>query len=165
MPQYYLSKKGLEMLLHQLTSLEEHKNKLIDDHVEEFLIQRSELQTLFDSYVFQLDQLIQTVDIGDHPASHLPFVTVGSEVEVLDLELGIHERFTIIAPYQSTLLNNGASYLSPIGRALLLKKEGERVEVKTPGGLLSFEIKEINFPSPALNFSDQKALFNNLSIA
>lgn len=165
MSEYYLSKQGLEMLLHQLTKLEENKNKLIDDHVEEFLIQRSELQNLFDNYIFHLDQLVQTLQAGDYPSSRLPFVTIGSEVEVLDLELGINEKYTIIAPFQNSLANNGASYLSPIGRALLLKKEGANVEVKTPGGLLGFKIKEINFPSNGLDLSQQQVFFDNLSIA
>jgi len=161
MAQYYLSKQGLEMILNQLTKFEEHKDKLIDNYVEEFLIQRIDLKSLFDTYIFHLDQLIQNMKVEAQPVSRLPFAIIGSEVELLNLTSNASEKFTITVPYQNTLAHNGASYLSPIGKALLLKKVEEQVDVKTPGGLLSFEIREIVFPSPSLSLADQKNFFSN----
>ncbi len=161
MAHYHLSKQGLEMVLHQLAKFEEYKDKLIDNYVEEFLIQRTDLKSLFDSYIFQLEQLVQNVKVEDQSFSSLPFVIIGSEVELLNLTSNTAEKFTITVPYQNTLAHNGASYLSPIGKALLLKSIEEQVDVKTPGGLLSFEIRKIVFPSPSLNPADQQNFFSN----
>ncbi|MDY6972166.1 MAG: GreA/GreB family elongation factor, partial [Thermodesulfobacteriota bacterium] len=36
------------------------------------------------------------------------------------------------------------SVTSPVGQALIGKEEGDEVKVKTPGGLLEYEIVEIN---------------------
>lgn len=74
---------------------------------------------------------------------------MGSEVEVLDTENGSKFTFTVVAPFQSQRESHNifdVSCLSPVGRALLLKKVGETVEVDAPGGIFHYKINSINLP-------------------
>lgn len=147
---YTLSKQTFECLLKQLVDLEENKNKLLEEYVDERLGGRAELQNLFSNYIEQLDLVVQNTLITEDDSNLLPLVTISSDVEVLDLDTNITENFVIVTPFQNTT-SNEASYLSPIGRALLLKKPGDHVTIKTPGGLINFEIKSISFANHMLN--------------
>ncbi|WP_201764449.1 GreA/GreB family elongation factor [Thermacetogenium phaeum] len=48
--------------------------------------------------------------------------------------------------YLSTAENGDISYLSPVGKSLLMRKPGEKVMVKAPGGTFCYKIKSIKRP-------------------
>ena len=74
-----------------------------------------------------------------------PFVVIDSIVEVEDINSNEIERFKIVSPFFTTNPLDGdfASYLSPIGKSLLLKKVGDHVLIETPMGNIEYEIKSI----------------------
>ena len=53
--------------------------------------------------------------------------------------------FHVVDPLQGRVEENDVSYLSPVGRALLLKKVGDEIKVKTPGGTVHYKINAIEF--------------------
>ncbi len=71
---------------------------------------------------------------------------IGSEVEVQDHETNDVFKFKIVPPFQGSAGNNDVSYLSPIGKSLLLKKVGDKAVVKAPGGEFCYEIISIGLP-------------------
>ena len=53
--------------------------------------------------------------------------------------------FTILGPDEIDIEKGRISFNSPIGKALLGKTLGDEVEVKTPSGVLEFEIEQIKY--------------------
>ena len=68
-------------------------------------------------------------------------IQVGSKVI---LEIGpVKERVTIVGSTEADPMEGKISAESPLGKALLNRKEGDKIEVETPGGRLKYTIKEI----------------------
>jgi transcription elongation factor GreB len=40
------------------------------------------------------------------------------------------------------------SWIAPIARALLKAREGDEVQLKTPGGVETVEVLEVRYPAP-----------------
>lgn len=72
-------------------------------------------------------------------------VMIGSVVEVEDLEDGDIFEIQIVSPSddEEDEFMMAASYLSSVGKALLLRKTGEEVQVKTPQSNMAYRIKQI----------------------
>lgn len=68
-------------------------------------------------------------------------IEIGSTVH-LELETGV-QKFTIVGSTEANPAEGKISNESPIGRALLGKKHGEKVEVEVPTGVLTYKIKHI----------------------
>ena len=72
-------------------------------------------------------------------------VRVGSKVTVI--EEGFEdeaETYTIVGAHEADPANGRISNESPIGRALIGAKKGQRVSAETPGGEIRFQIQAIN---------------------
>lgn len=70
-------------------------------------------------------------------------VDIGSKVTIRDAEYGDQETYTIVGSTEVDPRNGRISLKSPIGRALMGHRKGERVQVQTPGGSAEFEIVTI----------------------
>jgi transcription elongation factor GreA len=70
-------------------------------------------------------------------------VDVGARVTIRDVEYGDQETYTIVGSTEVSPTDGRISHRSPIGRALMGHRRGERVQVETPGGPVSFEIVTI----------------------
>ena len=75
----------------------------------------------------------------------MPFVTISSVVTVMDESEGERMSFKIVSPNDESSSDDVvlASYLSKVGRAMLLKAKNERVEVQTPQGIFYYKIENI----------------------
>jgi transcription elongation factor GreA len=56
---------------------------------------------------------------------------------------GLQERFTIVGKEEADPINGKISNESPVGKALMGKKRGDRVEVSVPAGTVKFKILEV----------------------
>ena len=54
-------------------------------------------------------------------------------------------KYQIIGPYEANLAKGTISVTSPIGKALIGKTVGDRVEVQTPRGAKSYEVMGVAF--------------------
>jgi len=72
-------------------------------------------------------------------------VVFGATVDVADEETGDELTYQIVGEDEANIKNNKISIGSPIARALIGKEEGDVAEVKTPGGLRSLEIVDIQY--------------------
>lgn len=62
-------------------------------------------------------------------------VRIGSRVRMLDQADGGEEEYTIVADGDVDLSYSCISAASPVGRAVLGRSLGDRVDVRTPGGV------------------------------
>ncbi len=91
-----------------------------------------ELQRIVDNAV-----LIDTSDVGDGQK----VIRLGSTVEV-ETPRG-HKAITLVSTVEANSANNKVSDQSPVGRALLGHSEGDKVEVVTPSGSVTYSILKI----------------------
>ncbi len=74
---------------------------------------------------------------------------VGSTVRVRDA--WGEEEHTLVTPTRSDPTGGRISIESPVGRALLGRRQGDRIEVETPGGLRVLCIVDVAGPAPDLD--------------
>ena len=70
-------------------------------------------------------------------------VSIGTHVDVTNLESNQKERYTILGAWDSVPEKNLISYLTPIAQALLNKKPGESVEVEVEGQRKSLRVEAV----------------------
>lgn len=137
---HYLTKEGTERLRRELESLKEVKlSKIRGDAPRSFRFGEADPEYLaFQEDVGRLEEKIVELEdvLGNYQLIKVPpkdkqdMVFLGAKVLVeMDGEM---EEFTIADTLEVDPVNNKISDQSPIGKALLNRRVGEIVEVKTP---------------------------------
>ena len=72
-------------------------------------------------------------------------VIFGTTVKLCNLKNDEEIKYQIVGEDEADLKNNKISYSSPIGRALIGKQLDDVVEVNTPGGIVEYEIIEVEY--------------------
>lgn len=72
-------------------------------------------------------------------------VVFGATVELLNIDTDEEVTYQIVGNLESDIEQMKISVSSPIARALIGKEEGDDVEVKTPGGVATYEILSVKF--------------------
>jgi len=148
----YLSKEGLEKLREELDELVNvrraevaariHEAKEHGDVTEnaEYEDAKNE-QAFVEGRIQSLSALIKNAVMIDenHSTTH---VQIGSTVE-LESDGG-REKFMIVGSAEAAPANGKISNESPVGRALLGRKKGDRVLVSVPAGDTSYKIVSIS---------------------
>ncbi len=70
-------------------------------------------------------------------------VRMGAVVTIVEEGTGEEESYSIVGAAEANPREGKISHESPIGSALLGRRKGEKVRVKTPGGEVVFKIKRI----------------------
>jgi transcription elongation factor GreA len=81
------------------------------------------------------------IDAKDLPNDKIYILT---RVRMKDLKTKLICEYLLVSPEESNFEENKISVTSPIGKALLGKNKGDRVEIKVPAGVLHYEILEIS---------------------
>jgi transcription elongation factor GreA len=143
----YLSKDGLDKLrteLEEMTSVKrpEVAQRIHDAKEHGDLSENAEYedakneQAFVEGRIQTLQALIKNATIIDenHSTDH---VQIGSTVKVASDDG--EESFTIVGSTEARISNE-----SPVGRALLGKKKGEKVVVKVPAGDFTYKVVNIS---------------------
>ena len=101
-------------------------------------------QAFVEGRILTLERMLSNAVMisGDH-ASHRDAVALGSTVTVSDEE-GESSVYTIVGSAEASPAKGRISNESPVGRAVMGRRPGERVEVITPGGVLKLTIVAID---------------------
>ena len=70
-------------------------------------------------------------------------VIFGTTVEIANVETDERVKYKIVGEDEADIKGGKLSHGSPIARALIAKEEGDVVTVKTPGGVIEYEIVEV----------------------
>lgn len=144
-----LSQKALDNLHKHMTEFEEESKEFLDEVLQVPKIEKEKYVDLFTSYLQKLESLVKDAQITENGNNHLPFVTIGSQVELRNLDNNRLQTLRIVSPKQHKPKKGsvpGATYLSPMGQALFLKKKGDQIEVEVPAGRMRFRIESIIYP-------------------
>jgi len=85
----------------------------------------------------------QIIDIRSMPPSGK--VIFGATVVLVDIAAGNDVRYRIVGDDEANIANGLLSISAPIARAIIGKREGDEVEVKTPGGTKVYEIGSVEY--------------------
>ncbi|NMB73728.1 MAG: transcription elongation factor GreB [Myxococcales bacterium] len=99
-----------------------------------------------DARIRYLSRLIERLTVVP-PRSDGDRVFFGAWVTIQD-EAGAEVTYRIVGPDESDLRRQAISCESPVARALLGKRVGDRVTVRRPKGPADFQIKKISYTSP-----------------
>lgn len=69
----------------------------------------------------------------------------GAHVTLIDEDTDKEITYQIVGEYEADIEHGRLNMKSPIARALIGKDEGDSVEVRTPGGVKSYEILKVVF--------------------
>jgi transcription elongation factor GreA len=91
----------------------------------------------------QLQQILANVEVLVGSNLSPTKVRFNARVKIVNLNTGQEREFKIVGPLEADATAGCLSLASPLGRALMGRGAGERVQVQTPRGLRSYQILEI----------------------
>lgn len=86
---------------------------------------------------------IQVIDVSSMPAGDK--VIFGSTVHLLNIDTDDETTYQIVGEDEADLKQNKISFTSPIARALIGKLVDDIVSVSTPGGIVEYEIVNVEY--------------------
>jgi transcription elongation factor GreA len=149
--QFHLTKEGQAELAAELKLLTDNRSKLAEEiataRSQGDLAENAEYHAAKDEQgrnearIEEIEHILQNAEIISTPKDDNK-VRLGSTVK-LKSEGGKSKEFQVVGTVEADPLNGKISDESPIGQALMGKKEGEAVEIKTPAETLSYKIVDI----------------------
>ncbi len=148
--QIQLTKEGLKALKKELDELVNTKRpklvkRLASARAEGDLKENSDYQNAKDELGFmdgKIEELKHVVDNAQViSGSKSGGVSVGTSVKVK--VNGSKHEYHIVGDWEADPAEKKISHTSPLGKALVGKKVGEKVEVEAPAGKITYEILEI----------------------
>jgi len=147
----FVTKEGLEELNKEWRELEEQKRPQVLERVSqarsmgdlaensEYTAAREEL-SLIDGRIEELSEIIKNVNLIEekHGKSGKSTVQLGSSITVS--VNGKKEQFALVGEWEADPKNKKISHESPLGKALMGKSMGEKVEVDAPAGKIIYTI-------------------------
>ena len=151
----YLTKEGLSALKKEYEELSKDKRPIILERVSEarsmgdlsenaeYVAAREEL-SFIDGRIDELEELIsQAVLITEnHSKGNHQLVKLGSTVTVH--VKGKKEEFMLVGEWEANPLEKKISHESPLGKSLIGKKVGDKVQVEAPAGTVNYTIVSIS---------------------
>lgn len=104
-----------------------------------------EAQSMNEGRIAELEDKLSRAEVIDVSKLSGATVKFGATVTVFDEDTEEEKRYQIVGEPESDVKSGRVSFASPIARALIGKKVGDTVEVKTPGGGKSYEIVKVAF--------------------
>lgn len=150
----YMSKESLQKLKDELHENKFKKRPIVSQKVAtarehgdlkenaEYHAAREEL-SLLETKIQVLQDRISRARIINEDELPNDKVYILKTVVLKDLKFDDTLEYTVVSPAEADFEENKISSVSPIGKALLGKSVGEKVEVQAPAGVLQYVILEI----------------------
>ncbi len=154
MKEYSLTREGCEELVREREDLINNKRKEIAGRLKDAknsggdLAENSEYeyakneQAFIEGRIEQINEILSNYTIIDKK-NNKEMIGLGSIVVVRDMDKKREKEFKIVSSIESDPDKNKISDESPMGRALLFKKVGDEVLVKTPNDTKRLKIIKI----------------------
>lgn len=144
-----VTKEGFEQLNQELAKLQQERPQAVKTLAEAramgdlsenglYTAAKARLRSI-DSQIFRLDIQIKLADIVE--ANNKGIVGIGNSV-VLKGKDG-EKKFQIVGDYEANPAESKISQHSPLGRAVVGKREGDEVKFETPSGVTRYKIVKI----------------------
>ena len=154
MKEYRLTKEGYDKLIREQEDLINNKRKEIAERLKDAKDNAGDLsenteyeyakneQAFIEGRIEQINEILNNhVIINGNDKKGI--VDIGSTVELEDLENNKKRKYLLVSSVESDPENHKISDESPMGRAILGKKSGDEIEVKTPQSKLKLKIVKV----------------------
>lgn len=101
-------------------------------------------QGMLEAKIAQLEELVANARLLDESTIDTSRVSILSKVTIKNRKNGASFTYTLVSEEEADLKVGKISTLSPIGKGLLGKKEGELAKIQTPAGEMEFEVIRIS---------------------
>lgn len=104
-----------------------------------------ERQGMLEARINYIESRMPQFDVIDLDTIEGDKVMFGATVEIEDVDTGESRTYTLLGPDEADPAKGSISVLSPVGKALLGKFEGDEVAVEVPKGRVQYEIVSISY--------------------
>ena len=139
----YLTAEGYKKLKDELDHMRSVERPAISAAIAEYDAAR-EAQGLLEMRIAKMEDTIANARIIDESKVDKSKVQILSRVTLLNHNTGKEVIYTIVAEHEANLREGKLAIGTPIAKALLGHKKGDRVDVTVPAGTIHFEILDIN---------------------
>ena len=150
----YYTEEGLQKLKDELHQLRTVERKLIikaiaDARDKGDLSENAEYdaaksdQGLLEIKIAKMEEIVANARIVDTSKLDITKVSILTTVKIKNLKNNMEMKYTLVAENEADLKAGKISIDSPIGKALVGGKVGDKVDVTVPAGVIPFEIIEI----------------------
>ena len=101
-------------------------------------------QAKVEARIVELEEILRNIKVIDESTISTDVVGLGTKVKIKDLEYDEVEEISIVGSNEAESLAGKISDISPLGSALLKKKDGDIVTVEAPAGSYQVEVLEIS---------------------
>lgn len=151
----YMTQEGLDKLKEELNTLKTKGRKDMAEQIAEARAKgdlsenaeydaAKEAQGHMEARIALLTDAVANARILDANSAAVTSVVILSTVELKNLKVDKVVKYTIVSEHEADLKSGKISVGSPIGKGLLGKTKGEKVDITTPGGVIKFQILSIS---------------------
>lgn len=156
MPTSFLTREGYQKLQEELDFLRTRKREEIANRLHEAmeggeLIENAEYEAAKNEQAFvegrikELEVLLATARVIDEkPVTGSDSIQVGATVIIQEEGSSDKEEYTIVGAAEANPLAGKISNESPLGKALLNHREGEKVQVEAPAGAFFVKVVKVS---------------------
>ena len=156
-----LTMKGLKKIEDELEYLKTVRRKEVAERIKQAIAfgdisENSEYdeakneQAQVEERIMKLENTLKKAKVVDEDDISLDVVSIGTKVQVKDLDFQEIVEYTIVGSSEADPYELKISNESPVGRALLGKKVGDKVEIQIPDGVTKYEVLKIDIDQSAM---------------
>ena len=150
-----ITREGLQRLKEELSNLEKSERPRNISAIEEARAHgdlsenaeyhaAKEKQSFIEGRINELKTVIGQSEVIDPDQSPCDVVVFGRKVLIYNQDADEEVEYRLVGPYESDPEKGMISIMSPLGKALIGKAEGDEVQVSTPGGVQEYEVVRIS---------------------
>ena len=151
----YITEEGYNKILAEIHYLESVKRPDISAQIAEArdkgdLSENAEYdaareaQGHLEAKIAQLKGMISNARLIDESQLKTDVVQIMNKVKLKNITTKATMSYTIVSDSEANLKENKIAVSTPIAQGLMGKKVGDKVDIKVPSGIMSFEILEIS---------------------
>ena len=152
---HILTSQGMQALEDELQDLKVVKRKEIAQKIKEAREQgdlsenaeydaAKDAQGLLEAKIAQLQDVISNCRIIDESQIDTSKVQILNKVTIKNIKTKATMTYTLVSESEADFKAGKLSITTPIAKALIGKKLGDKVEVQVPAGTMEFEIMDIS---------------------
>ncbi len=149
-----LTYEGLQKLENELEELKVVRRKEVSQKIREAreqgdLSENAEYDAAKDEQrdielrIEEIEKILKNAEVVVEDEVDVNKISVGCMVKVYDVEYDEEMEFKIVGSTEASSLQGKISNESPVGRALIGKKKGQKVKVETQAGVIEYKVLDI----------------------
>lgn len=151
----YLTREGYDRLKNELEELKTTERQKVARQIAEARDKgdlsenaeydaAKEAQGLLELKIKQMEEVMANARVINEADLDTSKVVILSTVQLKNIKVNKVVVYTLVSETEADLKAGKISINSPIGKGILGKSVGDKVEIQTPGGILNFEILDIS---------------------